>query len=228
MVLITGDGLIYASSMVMLDSERRKEPVPMLARWLLGLGIVATLAANVARGLGHGLMGAAVAAWPAVALVGAYELLMMVIRSSQAQADSSPKERHETDRCRNRRPNCRRAACGGPGSLDPCYPRSVSRWPATRPAPAKYLAVEVGGRAGTRRVADGRIKGTPQSSARPVAESGADPLPAALISRREREPRPASRLPPKPSARGGPNALARRGAGRPWCCARGRAGTGVA
>jgi hypothetical protein len=49
MVLITGDGLIYASSMVMLDSARRKAPVPMLARWLLGLGIAATLAANVAR-----------------------------------------------------------------------------------------------------------------------------------------------------------------------------------
>jgi hypothetical protein len=41
-----------------------------LARWLLGLGIAATLAANVAHGLGYGLIGAAVAAWPAVALVG--------------------------------------------------------------------------------------------------------------------------------------------------------------
>ena len=43
-----------------------------------------TLAANVAHGLGHGLPGAAVAAWPAVALVGSYELLMMIIRSAQA------------------------------------------------------------------------------------------------------------------------------------------------
>jgi hypothetical protein len=83
MVPLTMDGLIYASSMVMLDSARRKTPVPALARWLLGLGISATLAANVAHGLGHGLIGAAVAAWPAVALVGAYELLMVVIRSSQ-------------------------------------------------------------------------------------------------------------------------------------------------
>jgi len=49
-------------------------PVPALARWLLGLGIAATLAANVAHGLGHGPVGAAVAAWPAVALVGSYEL----------------------------------------------------------------------------------------------------------------------------------------------------------
>ncbi len=47
-------------------------------------GIAATLAANVAHGLGHGAVGAAVAAWPAVALVGSYELLMTVIRSSQA------------------------------------------------------------------------------------------------------------------------------------------------
>lgn len=56
----------------MLDSARRKTPMPALARWLLGLGIAATLAANVAHGLGHGLTGAAVAAWPAVALVGSY------------------------------------------------------------------------------------------------------------------------------------------------------------
>jgi hypothetical protein len=32
------DGLIYASSMVMLDSARRGVRVPGLARWLLGLG----------------------------------------------------------------------------------------------------------------------------------------------------------------------------------------------
>jgi hypothetical protein len=83
MVPLTVDGLIYASSMVMLDAARRKAPVPVLARWLLGVGIAATLAANVAHGLGHGLAGAAVAAWPAVALVGSYELLMMVIRGSQ-------------------------------------------------------------------------------------------------------------------------------------------------
>jgi hypothetical protein len=87
---LTVDGLIYASSMVMLDSARRKIPVPVLARWLLGVGIGATLAANVTHGLGHGLIGAAVAAWPAVALVGSYELLMMVIRSSQGSVDRTP------------------------------------------------------------------------------------------------------------------------------------------
>jgi hypothetical protein len=61
--------------------------VPALARWLLGLGIAATLAANVAHGLGHGPIGSAVAAWPAVALVGSYELLMMIIRGAQGSVE---------------------------------------------------------------------------------------------------------------------------------------------
>jgi Protein of unknown function (DUF2637) len=52
LVPLTVDGLIYASSMAMLDCARRKLPVPALARWLLGRGIAATLAANVAHGLG--------------------------------------------------------------------------------------------------------------------------------------------------------------------------------
>ncbi|HEY1705013.1 MAG TPA: hypothetical protein VGG75_35400 [Trebonia sp.] len=49
---LTVDGLIYVSSMVMLDSA--------LVRWLLGLGI----AANVAHDLRHGWSGAVVGAWP--------------------------------------------------------------------------------------------------------------------------------------------------------------------
>ena len=97
MVPLTVDGLIYASSMVTLDSARRKTAVPALARWLLGLGIAATLAANVAHGLGDGLIGAAVAAWPAVALVGSYELLMMVIRRSQVPADGTLEAENDAD-----------------------------------------------------------------------------------------------------------------------------------
>jgi hypothetical protein len=58
-----------------------------LARWLLGLGIAATLAANITHGLGYGLAGGAVAAWPAVALVGSCELLMMIIRNLHAPAN---------------------------------------------------------------------------------------------------------------------------------------------
>ena len=79
----TVDGLIYASSMVLPDSARREAPVPALARWLPGLGIAATLAANVAHGLGHGPVGAAVAAWPAVALAGSYEPCMTISRGTR-------------------------------------------------------------------------------------------------------------------------------------------------
>jgi Protein of unknown function (DUF2637) len=87
LVPLTVDGLIYASSMAMLDSARRQARVPALARWLLGLGITATLAANVAHGLGHGPVGAAVAAWPAIALVGSYELVMTIIRGTRQPDD---------------------------------------------------------------------------------------------------------------------------------------------
>jgi hypothetical protein len=97
LVPLTLDGLIYATSMVMLDSARRDTVVPPLARWLLGLGIVATLAANVVHGLGHGPIGAAVAAWPAVALVGSYELLMLVIRSSQAPSGATTDSKGAAD-----------------------------------------------------------------------------------------------------------------------------------
>lgn len=37
----------------MLHSARQQAPVQGLARWLLGLGMAATLSANVAHGLGH-------------------------------------------------------------------------------------------------------------------------------------------------------------------------------
>ena len=95
LIPLTVDGLIWASSMVMLDSARRGARVPSLARWLLGLGIAATLAANVAHGLGHGPIGATVAAWPAVALVGSYELLMMIVRGVQQPAGDVPPETME-------------------------------------------------------------------------------------------------------------------------------------
>jgi uncharacterized protein DUF2637 len=80
LVPFTVDGLIWAASMVILDANRRNRPVPPLAAWSLGVGIVATIGANLAHGLDHGAIGAAVSAWPAVALVGSYELCMLVIR----------------------------------------------------------------------------------------------------------------------------------------------------
>ncbi len=81
----TIDGLVYASSMVTLYAARHRLPVHSLARWLLALGIAATLTTNMAQGWSHGPAGAVVAAWPAVSLVGSYELLVWLIRTSQTQ-----------------------------------------------------------------------------------------------------------------------------------------------
>ena len=45
----TIDGLVYASSMVVLYAAWHRVPVPSLARWLLALGIAATLTATWPR-----------------------------------------------------------------------------------------------------------------------------------------------------------------------------------
>jgi hypothetical protein len=91
MLPFTVDGLIWAASMVVLDAGRRGLRVPPLAGWSLGVGIVATVGANLAHGLGHGPIGALVSAWPAVALIGSFELLMMLVRSTRsASVDQVP------------------------------------------------------------------------------------------------------------------------------------------
>jgi len=42
---------------------------------------VATIGANLAHGVGHSPVGALVSAWPALALVGSFEMLIMLIRT---------------------------------------------------------------------------------------------------------------------------------------------------
>jgi hypothetical protein len=97
LVPFTVDGLIWAASMVVLDASRRGQRVPRLAAWSLGAGIVATVGANLAHGVGHGPVGALVSAWPALALIGSFELLMMLIRTRRgARAnDAEPELRHQ-------------------------------------------------------------------------------------------------------------------------------------
>lgn len=89
LVPFTVDGLILAASMLILDANRRHQPVPPLARWCLGAGILATIGANLAHGLGHGPIGALVSAWPALALAGSFELLMTLIRSESQTGSTS-------------------------------------------------------------------------------------------------------------------------------------------
>jgi hypothetical protein len=97
----TIDGLVYASSMVVLYAARHRVPVPALARWLLTLGIAATLTANMAQGWSHSVIGAVVAAWPAVSLVGSYELLVWLIRTpGPAAREPSAGHRRNGAACR--------------------------------------------------------------------------------------------------------------------------------
>ena len=128
----TIDGLVYASSMVVLSAARHRVPVPCLARWLLALGIAATLTANMAQGWSHGPVGAVVAAWPAVSLVGSYELLVWLIRTSGAAAPRPSAGHFGTGAA------CRAAAHLVPASAaDGERPRASQRGtsdPARRPA----------------------------------------------------------------------------------------------
>jgi hypothetical protein len=88
LIPFTVDGLILAASMLLLDASRRSQPAPPLAQWCLGAGIVATVGANLAHGVGHGLIGALVSAWPALALAGSFELLMTLIRSDRSHTEN--------------------------------------------------------------------------------------------------------------------------------------------
>ncbi len=89
LVPFTLDGLILAASLLLLDASRRNHPAPPLARWCLGAGIVATIGANLAHGLGDGPLGALVSAWPALALSGSFELLMTLVRTGH-RASAAP------------------------------------------------------------------------------------------------------------------------------------------
>ncbi|MBT2207037.1 DUF2637 domain-containing protein [Actinomadura sp. NEAU-AAG7] len=88
LVPLTIDGLVYVASMVMLDAARRRVQAPALARFALVLGIGATVAVNVLHGVAHGPVGAVIAAWPAITLVVAVELLMGMIRRGRDEGET--------------------------------------------------------------------------------------------------------------------------------------------
>ena len=115
----TVDGLIWAASMVVLDASRQNHPVPPLAKWSLAVGIVATIGANLAHGLNHGPIGARVSAWPALALVGSFELLMLLIRTRQQASSigSYASENHSAPPMEHPEPPVRQTA----PSLDEMY-----------------------------------------------------------------------------------------------------------
>ena len=86
------DGLILAASLVLLHEARNDRDAPRLARFMLWLGIAATIGANIAYGAGYGLLGALISAWPAVAFIGSVEISMEQVRRARVlhTATSAP------------------------------------------------------------------------------------------------------------------------------------------
>lgn len=74
------DGTVAAASLAMLRAARAGLPTPRLGRFMLGLAVVATLAANVAYGIPFGVPGALLSGWPAVAFIGCTELSVGMVR----------------------------------------------------------------------------------------------------------------------------------------------------
>jgi len=77
------DGLILAASLVPLHEARNGRDAPALARFMLWLGIGATIGANIAYGAGYGLLGGLISAWPAVVFIGSVEIAMQQVRRAR-------------------------------------------------------------------------------------------------------------------------------------------------
>jgi len=79
---VSVDGLIVAASLSCLTEARARGGASRWSRAGLALGIMATLAANVAVGAHFGIIGMLVHAWPAVAFIMASEILLRMIRAT--------------------------------------------------------------------------------------------------------------------------------------------------
>jgi Protein of unknown function (DUF2637) len=84
------DGTVATASIVMLDAAKRSEPVPKLARWMLGLSIGATIAANVGYGMSNPVARALLCGWTAVAFAGSVELFIGMVRRNAVTAPRPP------------------------------------------------------------------------------------------------------------------------------------------
>lgn len=78
------DGMVVCASMALLTDSRRGKRGGLLPWTLLMLGSTASIAANIAVAE-PSAVGRAVAAWPALALIGGMEMLMRMIRTRVRQ-----------------------------------------------------------------------------------------------------------------------------------------------
>lgn len=170
------DGVIAEASFVMLSAVRRRLPPSPLARFMLWLGIAATVAANVAFGLppqwigpvANAVIGALLSAWPAGAFIGSVEMAIRHVRDSRAAATVRPGDAVSDPVMTPSPQEPEPAAVPSPGSppapaapVTP-HPERPSRKPVTRPAKAPAKATLP-------------AKGTPSSDGKITAALTADP-----------------------------------------------------
>jgi hypothetical protein len=75
------DGAVGAASASLLSAARSaRHKAPLVTKLMLGLGVLATLAANAYSGTGHGMAGMALAMWPGIAFVGSTEVGLSITR----------------------------------------------------------------------------------------------------------------------------------------------------
>ena len=131
------DGLIVAFSLVILFFSVTGQPVPLRARGPLWLGVIVTIAANVAYGIPAGIIGALVSAWPAVAFVFSAEGLMMLVRAAAGTRPAHP----ETVTADASETVAGEAPSTPPSTLAPVPERTPQPRPErTAPRPAKRTA----------------------------------------------------------------------------------------
>jgi Protein of unknown function (DUF2637) len=132
LISLTVDGLVCASSMAMLDAARRGIRLRCSPGGCWALASRRRSRRTWLTAWARARVGAVVGAWPAVALVGSYELLMVIIRSAQMPADAAaasevtdtapgdgPVQARPRGRSRMRSPlgACRRCGRSGPGCM---------------------------------------------------------------------------------------------------------------
>jgi hypothetical protein len=143
------DGVIAEASLVKLYAARHTiAGRTRLATFMLWLGIVATVAANVAHGLPAQLLPpvarivilALLSAWPAGAFIGSVEMLMGLVRSRRAVASA-----HDTEGDSHTAGGDTAGGTGGAGDTKPppLRPRKATRW---RRTPRATAATARGGR----------------------------------------------------------------------------------
>ena len=84
------DLVILGASADLLAASRAGQDRPRLTMLALAIGVVVTLAMNVAAGWGHGLGGRLVAGWPALAFILALESLSGLVRRGRGGSIGLP------------------------------------------------------------------------------------------------------------------------------------------